>query len=126
MKSSQAKKIIIYDNRCGICNFWVNFIKKNDRRNQFIFLGSDTLEAKAINVENIDSIIFIDDHTLKIKSKAIFKIAQLIGFPFNMIGFLKILPISFTDALYDRVAKNRYRWSKQGNSCKIPISQNLQ
>jgi predicted DCC family thiol-disulfide oxidoreductase YuxK len=127
MNIEAEKKIILFDGVCNLCNGAVQFIIRNDRRDRFRFaalqsdLGKELCRARHIDTGQIDSIVLIDPGVAYfIKSDAALEIArQLPGYgllPY-MLGWL---PRSLRDAVYDLVARNRYRWFGKKDQCMIP------
>jgi len=36
------RPVVIYDEECALCNFWVRFLLRTDRRGVFLFAGQHT------------------------------------------------------------------------------------
>lgn len=119
----QGKHIIFFDGDCLICNRFVQILLRIDRKNKFLFssLQSEFAQNALKNIpKNIDSIVYLSETGSYIKSEAILRICKKLGFPYITCYLLKILPLSWRDALYDYFAKNRYRWFGKNEFCTIP------
>lgn len=123
----QHKKIILFDGVCNLCNSFVNRIIKNDNKDVFVFASLDSDIGKKItnylqiDTTKIESIILYEPNiSYEIKSTAALKIMKEFGgfWWFTQIGYL--LPQTVRDAIYDIVAKNRYKWFGKKDSCMIP------
>ena len=115
--------IVLFDGICNLCNASVRFITKHDKNNtiQFASLQSDTakqiLSHLKIDSQKIDSIIFVSNETMFIKSDAAIEIAKRMdGFP-RLLKYFKFIPRAIRDFVYDLIAKNRYRLF--GKTCSL-------
>ena len=121
--------IVLFDGICNLCNASVRFITRHDKNNtiQFASLQSETakqlLLKMNINAQKIDSIIFISNEKMFIKSDAAIEIAKLLhGFP-RLLNYFQFIPRPIRDFVYELIAKNRYRLF--GKSCALqPSNQN--
>lgn len=78
------------------------------------------LSKYKIDTSKVDSIILVDGENCYVKSSAALRIAKDLsgGYPL-LYGFL-ILPRFIRDAVYDYIARNRYKWFGKKESCMIP------
>ncbi len=127
MDRMEGKKIILFDGVCNLCNGAVLWIIRRDSRDIFRFAslqskaGRELTRARHIDTGQVDSIILIDPGVAYyIKSDAALEIArELKGY-----GMLPLLfgwiPKSIRDAIYDLVARNRYRMFGKKQECMVP------
>ena len=118
--------IVLFDGICNLCNASVRFISKHDKNSkiQFASLQSEKaielLKNSAFNNENLNSIVFIADQKIFLKSDAAVEIAKLLnGFP-RYLQYFRFIPRPIRDFIYDLIAKNRYRLF--GTSCSLETS----
>ncbi len=121
--------IILFDGVCNFCNSSVNKIIKHDKKNKFKFaalqseIGKKLVQQYAINSSKTDSIILIENNIASIKSTAILKIAkQMNGLYSLAYGFI-IIPTFIRNAVYDFIARNRYKWFGKKDTCMIPTDE---
>ncbi|WP_025124188.1 thiol-disulfide oxidoreductase DCC family protein [Myroides odoratimimus] len=121
------KKIILFDGVCNLCDSAVNKVIKADHQDQFRFVALDSEKGKeilnyiGIDRTKIDSIVLYEPGVAYfIKSKAAFEIASSLGGKYSLISIFSFLPTGITDALYEYIAKNRYKWYGKKESCMIP------
>lgn len=120
-----SKFHILYDGECGFCNFWVEWILKNDQKNQFVFasLQSDFGQKFLID-RDLDTTIYNTLYLWKpesfylTKSDAVFKIAKIIGGKYKLLSYLTFLPNFLRDPFYDLISKNRQKLASQ--KCYMP------
>jgi predicted DCC family thiol-disulfide oxidoreductase YuxK len=117
--------VIIFDDRCRLCNRWVDLIMRADRKRRFRFasLSADfghEVMSQAAAADRVDSVILLADKSIHIKSDAIIRIAQVLGGVWVFANILRVFPRSWRDAAYDFVARRRYRWFGRNEQCRIP------
>ncbi len=120
------KYIIIFDGVCNFCNFWVNLILDRDKHDVFRFTplqseaGKKLLSEAGMPETLPDTFVLRTPSGFYTKSTAGLKVAQKIGFPFNLLYLFIFLPAFLRDAVYDIIAKNRYSFFGKKESCRIP------
>ncbi len=121
------KKIILFDGVCNLCNSFVQFVIKYDKKDIFRFvalqseIGQEIIKNIGLKNKNIDSVVFYESKvTYYIKSNAALEILKNLGGFFWFAYFLKIFPRIIRDFFYDFIAKNRYKWLGKKESCMIP------
>ena len=126
-KLPENKKIILFDGICNLCNTAVQFVIKHDSKDLFRFvalqseLGQEITKHIGMDDSKVDSIILYEPGiAYYYKSEAALKIASYLVGSIHFLSFFKVLPTAFSDAVYDYVAKNRYRWYGKKDSCMIP------
>ena len=121
--------IILFDGVCNFCNFWVNLILKYDKEKKFKFASIQSdfakkfLEEYKINTLGIDSIVLIVEGKVLLKSSAVVQIAKNLSGILKLLYYSKFIPISFRDAIYDFVARNRYKWFGRREVCRVPAEE---
>ena len=123
--------LVLYDGVCGLCNRAVQAILRRDRAGLFLFAslqgepGRRALEHHGLLDGLPDSIVLLVDQgkpgeRVLLRSAAVLFIAGELGGLWSIFRLLGWLPVSFRDRLYDRVARNRYRWFGRMDSCPVP------
>lgn len=121
------KPIILFDSVCNLCNGSVQFIVKKDPERYFQFASLQGITGrKLLNQFGIDrkinSLVLIENEKVYTKSSAALRISLHLKWPWKMVSVLRFIPSIFRDFLYDKVAKNRYRWFGKNESCMLSIS----
>lgn len=123
---SYNHKIILFDGVCNLCNGVVTFVIKRDKNNVFMFaalqseVGRRLASKFNIDTSKMNSIILIDGDNYYEKSAAALRISKELSGAYPLLyGFL-VLPKFIRNAVYDYVAKNRYKWFGKRESCMIP------
>lgn len=119
------KRIILFDGVCNLCNSSVQFIIKRDPNGYFQFAslqgrtGQELIEKYRIE-KDLNSLILIENEKYYTKSRAIFKICSKLKWPWKACSVLSLIPKFMTDYCYDIIAKNRYKWFGEQESCMLP------
>ena len=113
--------IVLYDGDCQFCNKWVCFAKSKLQKNAISFLPFNSRKAiniiKDYKIVNQDSVVYIKDDVIYLKSRAILKICRQLRFPYNLLYFLTILPTFRLDFCYNFVAKRRFSFNSKKQCC---------
>lgn len=120
MKNSTP--IIYFDGECALCIGVVQFILKSDKKNKFRFasLQGNAGRNLVLSEEQKDSFVLtIDDH-IYVRSTAALKMFRHLGNGWQLLYPLIIIPKFLRDAVYDLIAKNRYKWFGKRDSCWMP------
>ncbi len=123
------RPIILFDGVCNLCNSAVQWVIERDKEGRFRFA---TLQSEAarreletvIGTDEIDalpdSIVLLDSDGVHVRSEAALRIARALGFPSALLGVGVVLPRPIRDAIYDWIARNRYRWFGRRETCMTP------
>ncbi|MBT8306476.1 MAG: thiol-disulfide oxidoreductase DCC family protein [Maribacter sp.] len=122
-----AKKIVLFDGVCNLCNRSIQFIIKRDKKDEFRFatlqgdLGRQLLQERNIDTAKVDSIILIEPGVAYYtKSTAALKIGDSFGGLWKIANVLNLIPRQLRDIVYDWIARNRYRWYGKKDACMVP------
>jgi predicted DCC family thiol-disulfide oxidoreductase YuxK len=121
------KKIILFDGVCNLCHSSVQYVIKHDKKDVFRFvplqseLGIKIINHLGIDTKNTDSIILYEPgKAYYYKSEAALTIVKDFGGIYTWSSILSIIPKFISNAVYDYVAQNRYKWYGKQESCMIP------
>lgn len=118
--------LILFDGVCNLCNSSVNFIIDRDPDGYFKFAtlqdeaAQPILARYGLSTAYTDSIVLIEDGRCYRQSDAALRIARHLRGAWPLLSHFSVLPRPLRDALYDWIARNRYRWFGQRDTCRIP------
>jgi predicted DCC family thiol-disulfide oxidoreductase YuxK len=122
-----GERVIYFDGVCNLCNGFVNFLIKIDRKAKFKFapLQGVTASENKINFSNLtmsEQSLLYSDHKNSTyqRSNAVIQILNDLFFLGFMFRVLKLIPLSLRDKLYVYIATNRYRIFGEKSSCRVP------
>lgn len=126
---SNNYKIILFDGVCNLCNGAINFVIKKDKKDSFKFaplqseIGRELTSKFNIDTSKVDSIILIDGEKHYDKSSAALHISKNLNRAYPLLFGFMIVPKFIRDAVYDYIARNRYKWFGKKESCMIPTEE---
>ena len=120
-----SKYYVFYDGDCGFCNFWVQWILKNDLKDQFMFaalqsdFGQEFLKERGLETKQLSTLYLWKPQSFYLKkSEAALKIASILGGKYSFIGYLSFVPKFISDFVYDKISENRKKLAT--NTCFLP------
>ena len=100
---------IYYDGHCGLCHGFVKFVLTHDIEQRFRFAPLDKLTATE-RQGLPDSVVVRATDAILVKSDAVLYVLKALGGVWAALAVCaRILPRSFRDFVYDRIARIRYR-----------------
>lgn len=120
------ERIILFDGVCNFCNGAVNFVIKRDKKGLVKFAplqtehGRQLLEKYNLPQLDMQSFVFIENGKVYLRSTAALKVCRHLNALWPLCYGFIIVPRFIRDGLYNWIAKNRYKWFGQKDSCMIP------
>lgn len=120
------KTILLFDGYCNLCQSSVQFVLKHEKKPEIYFasLQSETgiqlLNHFGINSNEVDSLVLIENNKAFIKSSAALRALKYLKGIYPLGFALIIIPEFIRNAVYDFIAKNRYKWYGKTESCMVP------
>jgi predicted DCC family thiol-disulfide oxidoreductase YuxK len=118
--------VVVFDGECSFCNGWIDFLLRFDKKDIFRFSARQSEAGAAFALQSgippggAGSIIVVEDQRIRLRSDAVLRMLSLLGFPFSLLGILRLVPAALRDAVYDLIARNRKRWFGKTVQCRIP------
>jgi predicted DCC family thiol-disulfide oxidoreductase YuxK len=123
--------VILYDGVCGLCNRFVQFVLRHDRREIFRFaalqspFGQSALVRGGLEGSDLKTVYVIvptqsGEKILARSEAALFVLKELGSLWRAVVMFSRLFPKFVRDWAYDVVARNRYRVFGRYESCPIP------
>jgi len=119
-------KIILFDGVCNLCNSSVQFIIKRDKKNQFLFAslqsrtGQEYLRKFNLPADTFNSFLLVEDDHYYTRSTSALRIARSLSGGWPLLYAFMIVPRFIRDAVYNLIAKNRYKWFGKREACWVP------
>ena len=120
--------IVFFDGVCNLCNGYVDFMLRRDRRLRLRFASLQGRLARARLGDllpvagDFPSIILLDEHGVHRKSAAIIRMLVRLGGPWRFLRVLSVVPPRLLDGLYDFVAARRFTWFGRRAVCRVPTA----
>ena len=123
---NNSHQVILFDGVCNLCNSSVQFIIKRDPGAKFRFssLQSDSakqlLQQAGIDRMKADSLVLLKNAKAYTQSDAALHIAKQLSGLWPIMYVLILIPRPIRNAVYNWIARNRYRWFGKKDQCMIP------
>lgn len=121
--------IVVFDGQCLLCNGWVQFLLRHDRRGRFRFAsiqgeaGGRMLADAGLRVEGLQTLLLVDGDRSWQHTDAILRVLHGLGWPWRLAWAAWLIPRPLRDGLYRWLARNRYRWFGRSAQCMVPDPQ---
>lgn len=117
--------IVFFDGVCGLCNRFIDFTLRHDRRGVLRFAPLQGVTARdrldAADVRDLNTVVFLDEQGAHRKSAAIIGVfSRLGGFWGAVSVLLRLVPRPLRDAGYSLIAVNRYAIFGRKETCRLP------
>ena len=118
--------VILFDGVCNLCNGFVQFVIRQDTGKRFYFaslqseIARELLKDQSPSAQAMDSVVLIENGRYYRQSPAALRILRQLGGGWPLLYGFIVLPAFLRDWIYDRIAKNRYRWFGQRQACMVP------
>ena len=115
-------EIVIYDGICVLCNYFIQFILKVDKKAHFKVtnLQSDFTKTKYPEILAVDSVaIILENGKILQKSKAVLYILQKTKVLPLVRILIYVLPTFFSNIIYDFIALIRYKLFGKYSYCPV-------
>jgi predicted DCC family thiol-disulfide oxidoreductase YuxK len=122
----QFSNIILFDGVCNLCNSSVQFVIRHDKGAKFKFaslqseFGQKILREEQLPVDDLRSFILIENGKVYTRSTAALRVAKKLGGAWPLLYGFIIVPRFIRDAVYDLIARNRYKWFGKQEACWVP------
>ena len=117
---------MLFDGVCNLCNGAVDFILRHDRHSRFVFAslqseaGQELLNLYQLPTDHYDSMVLLKDGKLYQRSSAALEIARDLPGAWQLLTTFKVVPVPVRDAVYNFIARNRYRFFGKNETCRLP------
>jgi predicted DCC family thiol-disulfide oxidoreductase YuxK len=118
-------RVILFDGVCVLCSRWARFVIERDPAASFRFVAVQEPYGKALADRLGIDIAFPETNAVILGGRAFFKsdaaievLARLPGWASIRLG--RLVPCGLRNAVYDLIARNRYRWFGQTDECLVP------
>lgn len=118
--------IIVFDAQCLLCNRWVQFLLKHDRKRVFRFAsiqgacGRALLAEHGLPVESLETLLVVDGSQSWQHTAAILRVLHQLGWPWRLAWLGWLVPAPLRDGAYRWAARNRYGLFGHSDTCLRP------
>lgn len=124
--NSKTHAILLFDGVCNLCNGFVQFVIKRDSKGYFRFaplqseIGQELIKQHQLPYEKLSTVVLIENEKAYTHSDVGLRVARNLGGIWPVFYGLTIFPRFIRNAVYNWIARNRYRWFGKKEACMIP------
>jgi predicted DCC family thiol-disulfide oxidoreductase YuxK len=121
------KAVIVFDGHCAMCSGWARTVLRCDRVGRYRLLPAQTPLGRALYVhygldsDRYETNILIEQGRAYVKADSSIRMAEGLGFPFNLAKALRLLPRAAADRVYEFIARNRFRVFGRNDRCMMSL-----
>lgn len=120
----RSERIVFFDGVCGLCNRFVDRLLRVDRKGILLHAPLQGTTARELlptgMADAMKSVVYLRNGVVLQRSDAALRILIDLGGWRSLYRVLFIVPRSVRDAVYDWIARNRYRWFGERETCRLP------
>ncbi|WP_339169003.1 thiol-disulfide oxidoreductase DCC family protein [Paenibacillus sp. FSL R5-0341] len=122
----QGHPIVLVDGVCHFCQGLTKWIIKRDPEGKYHFaslqsdVAKELLEKGNLSTDSMDTFVLIENGSYYTRSTAALRLAKGLRFPYPLLYVFIIIPKFIRNAVYNWVARNRYRWFGNDEACMLP------
>lgn len=116
--------LILFDGTCVFCSGFARFVVRHDKQDRFRFVtahsatGRKIYEHYKLDPDLMETNIVIVDGRAHTRMGAFAAAMSALGWPWKLLSVVNLPPRQMTNWVYDRIARNRYRFGRQ--VCPLP------
>ncbi|MBX2811394.1 MAG: DUF393 domain-containing protein [Myxococcales bacterium] len=117
--------VLLFDGVCNLCEESVLFVLKHEQKSVLRFasqqspIGQQLLKELGLSTQ-VENLVLIENSRAHTASEAALRTAAYLRRPWSWATLLLWIPAGLRDFVYGWIARNRYRWFGQKNSCWLP------
>ena len=126
MRVEEIGPIILFDAECVLCSYNAQFVLTHDKARRFRLasmqgeVGAALYRQHGLDPRDPISMLLIEEGRVRQDSDAVLRIYEALGFPWRLLGVLRVIPTFLRDVVYRWVARNRYRLFGKRATCWVP------
>ena len=124
---SSAHAIVYFDGLCNVCNAFIDFLIRHDRRRTMKYAPMQGTTAQqhlpAHLVNELSTMAFEREGAIWTESGAAIRAIAACGGIFALMSIFLLIPSFVRDWVYRWVANHRYLFAGRRATCRLPTAQ---
>ncbi|MGV3619045.1 MAG: thiol-disulfide oxidoreductase DCC family protein [Fimbriimonas sp.] len=117
--------VLFFDGVCNLCNSSIDFVVRHDKKRRYRFAplqGQTAAYAipELVKTGDYDSFVLAEGGRIYTRSTAALRVMAGLGGIWSLGKVLLFIPAPLRDVVYRLIARNRYRWFGQKDTCRLP------
>lgn len=119
----RERPLFVFDGECALCSGGVRRLMRWDGARRIDFaastspVGAALYERYGLNPD--ETYLLLDGGRAYTKSHGYLRLCKILGGRWQLLRIVGIIPRRLRDWVYDRVARNRYRWFGRVGHCTL-------
>jgi predicted DCC family thiol-disulfide oxidoreductase YuxK len=119
----EGRPLVLFDGACAWCTGWTAWLCRHDRAGRFLLapLGGETARRYVGPDPPPDTMFLVLPHQgggrVLDRSRAVLGVLTGLGWPWRILGVLRLVPAGPADRVYGWVARRRHALPAGGGSC---------
>jgi predicted DCC family thiol-disulfide oxidoreductase YuxK len=120
-------RVLVFDGVCVLCNRWVTFVLRHDRKRLYKFAAMQTSAGRALLTDHgLDpddpmSFLLLEEGRGYTDTDGIVRVLRSFGGPWIVLAaIVGLVPHFARDPAYRWIARNRYRFFGRHDVCMLP------
>lgn len=124
--SMSKNAVVLFDGVCNLCSSSVQFIINHDPKGYFKFAslqseaGQALLQDHQLDTASLKSLVLLEQGKAYTHSTGALRIAKRLSGAWPLLYGFIIIPPFLRNAVYNLIARNRYRWFGKKEACWLP------
>jgi predicted DCC family thiol-disulfide oxidoreductase YuxK len=129
LQRKKPKDILLIDGKCLLCNGITRFVAKRDKAKAFHFAslqsraGQQLLIEGHLPIDDLNTFVMLQDGQYFTKSEAALRMFRKLNGFWPILYMFIIVPLAWRNAIYDRIARNRFEWFGKADACLLPAAE---
>lgn len=118
--------VLFFDGICNLCSGFARFVSRNDVNGRIHLCAAQSPNGQAIyrhyglDPINFETNILVFRGKAHFKSEAFIETMSILGGRYSTARLIRVCPRIVRDWLYDPIARNRYKWFGERETCYLP------
>ncbi|MBN9398552.1 MAG: DUF393 domain-containing protein ['Candidatus Kapabacteria' thiocyanatum] len=117
--------IVVFDGVCTLCNHSVDFLMRHDRTESLMFTSFQSEAGRTLlarhGIDHAPTTIYVvENDRIYTESTGILRLCRYLDWPWRAGTVLLVIPAFVRNIVYRIVARNRYRWFGERDTCRLP------
>jgi predicted DCC family thiol-disulfide oxidoreductase YuxK len=117
------RALFVFDGVCVLCSSGAAWLMRHDKRRKFRYTSAQSPLGQSLyrhyGAALDETYLLLDGGRVFDKSDGYLRMAGILGGWWSLGRVFRLVPRSMRDALYDIVARHRYKWFGKTESCQL-------
>jgi len=126
MTEDTTPPVWLFDSDCVLCSWGVRYTLRHEKAQEIRFVaiqsgeGRELAERHGVDPDDPATFLFVEKGAALEKSDAALALARRLKGPAGLLPLFAWVPKGWRDAVYDVIARNRYRLFGKTDVCTAP------